>query len=369
LIFEGRSVICGPQGHVLARAPQFEEHILIADIDVGLVINQRLLDPRRRKLVDVDSVEGMRQVVLQPNAQFQATRDPIETRLVTPLEPLAEVLDAIVLGTHDYVRKNGFKKVVVGLSGGIDSSLTAVIAARALGSENVIGVSMPSRYSSQHSRDDALLLTENIGIEFLVIPIDDTFQAFLNMLEPQFKGTEPNVAEENIQARIRGALLMALSNKFGWMVLTTGNKSEVGVGYSTLYGDTAGGFAILKDIPKTMIYQICELINQNSQKPVIPDSVMTKPPSAELKPDQKDSDALPEYDILDTILHKYVEENRSIEDIVALGLDRDEVVKVVKMIDRSEYKRRQSPPGIKVMTRAFGKDWRLPITNFYHPYR
>ncbi|MEJ2606164.1 MAG: NAD+ synthase [Anaerolineales bacterium] len=234
LIFEGRSVICGPQGHVLARAPQFEEHILIADIDVGLVINQRLLDPRRRKLVDVDSVEGMRQVVLQPNAQFQATRDPIETRLVTPLEPLAEVLDAIVLGTHDYVRKNGFKKVVVGLSGGIDSSLTAVIAARALGSENVIGVSMPSRYSSQHSRDDALLLTENIGIEFLVIPIDDTFQALLNMLEPHFKGTEPNVAEENIQARIRGALLMALSNKFGWMVLTTGNKSEVGVGYSTL---------------------------------------------------------------------------------------------------------------------------------------
>ncbi len=369
LIFEGQSVICGPQGHVLARAPQFEEHILIADIDVGLVINQRLLDPRRRKLADVDSVEGMRQVVLRLNPQYQAARDPIESRLSTPLEPLAEVLEAIVLGTHDYVRKNGFKKVVVGLSGGIDSSLTAVIAARALGNENVIGVSMPSRYSSQHSRDDARLLADNIGIEYLVIPIDGTFQAFLDMLEPQFKGTEPNVAEENIQARIRGALLMALSNKFGWMVLTTGNKSEVGVGYSTLYGDTAGGFAILKDIPKTMIYQICEHINQNSQKPVIPESVMTKPPSAELKADQKDSDSLPEYDVLDTILHKYVEENRSIEDMLALGLDRDEVVKVVKLIDKSEYKRRQSPPGIKVMTRAFGKDWRLPITNFYRPYR
>ncbi len=369
LIFEGQSVICDPQGHVLARAPQFEEYILIADIDIGLVINQRLLDPRRRKLADVDSTEGLRQVILQPNVHDQAVRDPIEPRLNTPLEPLAEVLEALVLGTRDYVRKNGFEKVVVGLSGGIDSSITAVIASQALGNENVIGVSMPSRYSSQHSRDDARLLADNIGIEYLVIPIDDTFQAFLDTLEPQFKGTKPGVAEENIQARIRGALLMALSNKFGWMVLTTGNKSEVGVGYSTLYGDTAGGFAILKDIPKTMIYELSKHINRNAQRSVIPERVLTKPPSAELRPNQKDSDSLPEYDILDTILLKYVEENRSVEDIVALGLDRDDVEKVVKLIDKSEYKRRQSPPGIKVMTRAFGKDWRLPITNFYRPYR
>jgi NAD+ synthase (glutamine-hydrolysing) len=368
LIFEGQSSIWGPQGHVLARAPQFEEHILIADLDIGHVINQRLLDPRRRKLADVDSAEGLKQVILQPNPQKKTTREPIEPRMHTPLKPLAEVLEALVLGTRDYVRKNGFEKVVIGLSGGIDSSLTAVVAAQALGNENVVGVSMPSRYSSQHSRDDARLLADNIAVEYLVIPIDAIFQAFLDTLEPQFKGTEPNVAEENIQARIRGALLMALSNKFGWMVLTTGNKSEVGVGYSTLYGDTAGGFAILKDIPKTMIYEICEHINQNAQKAVIPDRVMTKPPSAELRPNQKDSDSLPEYDILDTILLKYVEENRSVEDMVAMGLDRDKVEKVVKLIDRSEYKRRQSPPGIKVMTRAFGKDWRLPITNFYRPY-
>lgn len=227
---------------------------------------------------------------------------------------------------------------------------------------------MPSRYSSQHSLDDARILASNIGIEYLVIPIDETFQAFLDMLEPHFKGTEPNVAEENIQARIRGAVLMALSNKFGWMVLTTGSKSEVGVGYSTIYGDTAGGFAVLKDIPKTMIYELCDYINQNTQRSVIPDRALTKPPSAELRPNQKDSDSLPGYDILDTILLKYVEENRTIDDMVDLGLNREIVETVLKLVDKSGYKRRQSPLGIKVMTRAFGKDWRLPVTNVYRLY-
>jgi NAD+ synthase (glutamine-hydrolysing) len=257
----------------------------------------------------------------------------------------------------------------LGLSGGVDSSLTAVIAAEAVGSENVVGVSMPSRYSTQHSLQDAATLADNLGIDYRVISIDSTFQAFLDMLSETFKGLERNTAEENIQARIRGSLLMALSNKFGWLVLTTGNKSEVAVGYTTLYGDSAGGFSVIKDVPKMLVYELGQYINGQAEHSVIPERVLSKPPSAELRPDQKDSDSLPEYAILDPIMHAYVEENLTAEEIMKLGFKSEDIERVIRLIDTSEFKRRQSPPGIKIMPRAFGKDWRLPITNAYRPYR
>jgi len=241
--------------------------------------------------------------------------------------------------------------------------LTAVIAADALGPEHVVGVAMPTRYSSAHSLEDARQVAENLGIRLLVIPIDDTFQAYLDMLAEVFQGTQPDVTEENIQPRIRGNVLMALSNKFGWLVLTTGNKSEVGVGYATLYGDTAGGFAVIKDIPKTLVYQLARYRNTWEGGPVIPERVFTKAPSAELRPNQRDTDSLPPYEVLDPILRAYVEEDRSLEEIVKLGFDRETVRRVIRMVDQSEYKRRQSPPGIKITHRAFGKDRRLPITN------
>jgi NAD+ synthase (glutamine-hydrolysing) len=292
-------------------------------------------------------------------------REIITPTLSTPLERIPEVYHALVLGTRDYVLKNGFQKVVVGLSGGIDSSLTATIAADALGPENVTGVAMPTRYSSSHSLEDAEQLARNLGIHFLVIPIDNIFQSFLDTLAPVFKGYEIDVTEENIQPRIRGTILMALSNKFGWLVLTTGNKSETGVGYATLYGDTAGGFAVLKDIPKTLVYQLANYRNELAGWDIIPKRVLKKPPSAELKPNQFDTDALPPYEILDPILHAYVEENCSIDDIIRRGFDEEMVRRVIRMVDRNEYKRRQSPPGVKITPRAFGKDWRLPITNWY----
>jgi NAD+ synthase (glutamine-hydrolysing) len=255
--------------------------------------------------------------------------------------------------------------VVIGLSGGIDSSLTVAIAVDALGKENVVGVFMPSRYSSKESREDAQRLAENLGIEFLIIPIDGTFQAYLDMLAGPFAGTEPDVTEENIQARIRGNILMALSNKFGWLVLTTGNKSEVSVGYCTLYGDTAGGFAVIKDVPKTLVYQLAGHVNASAGREVIPRRVFEKPPSAELRPDQRDEDDLGPYATLDPILRAYVEEDRSLAEIVAMGFDEATVRRVIRMVDRNEYKRRQAPPGVKITPRAFGRDRRLPITNKY----
>jgi len=281
------------------------------------------------------------------------------------LDPQAQVYQALVLGTRDYVRKNGFQRVVIGLSGGVDSALTAAIAADALGKENVTGVFMPSRYSSVDSREDATQLAEALGIHFMTVPIEDTFRAYLEMMAEPFAGREPNVAEENIQARIRGNALMALSNKFGWLVLTTGNKSEMSVGYATLYGDMAGGFAAIKDVPKDLVYKLSAHVNAQAGRTVIPQRIFDKAPTAELRPNQTDQDTLPPYPVLDGILHAYVEEDRGVDEIVDLGFDRATVVEVMRMVDRTEYKRRQAPPGVRITPRAFGKDRRLPITNRY----
>jgi NAD+ synthase (glutamine-hydrolysing) len=273
------------------------------------------------------------------------------------------VYDALVLGTRDYVRKNGFEKVLIGLSGGIDSSLVAAIAVDALGKSNVVGVAMPSRYSSSSSVSDTELLAKNLDIKLMTIPIEKGFQAYLDMLAESFSGTEPNVAEENIQARIRGNILMALSNKFGWLVLTTGNKSEMATGYTTLYGDMAGGFAVIKDVPKTMAYELARYRNSLAVSELIPSAVINKPPSAELKPDQRDVDSLPPYELLDPVIIAYVEEDKSIDQIVNAGIDEEVVKRAAKLVDTSEYKRRQAPPGVKITPRAFGRDRRLPITN------
>lgn len=278
---------------------------------------------------------------------------------------LAEIYSALVLGTGDYIRKTGFKKAILGLSGGIDSSLTAAIAVDAIGSENVLGISMPSRYSSEGSKTDAQELAENLGIQCLTIPIEETFHASLTMLQPVLGEGDYGLAAENLQARIRGNILMTISNKLGPIVLTTGNKSEMATGYSTLYGDMAGGFAVLKDVLKTLVYQLCVYRNSIGDKPVIPQSVIDKPPSAELRPDQKDADSLPPYDILDPILRAYAEQDRSFKEIVAMGHDPAIVKRVMHLVDISEYKRRQAPPGVKITTRAFGRDRRLPIINKY----
>ena len=377
LVFDGNSVIFDERGELVARGRQFEEDLVVADLDVGSVFRQRLHDPRRRKEKLAFQCFGtplatqhkpdedvVRRVEL-PAMEGPSERPPLPPREKGRLEPLEEIYQALILGTRDYVRKNGFQKVVIGLSGGIDSSLTAAIAVDALGRENVVGVFMPSRYSSEESREDAQRLAENLGIEFLVIPIDETFQAYLDMLAEVFAGTEPDVTEENIQARIRGNILMALSNKFGWLVLTTGNKSELSVGYCTLYGDMAGGFAVIKDVPKTLVYQLAEHVNASAGREVIPRRVFEKAPSAELRPDQRDEDDLGPYATLDPILHAYVEEDRSLAEIVAMGFDEATVRRVIRMVDRNEYKRRQAPPGVKITPRAFGKDRRLPITNKY----
>jgi NAD+ synthase (glutamine-hydrolysing) len=296
-------------------------------------------------------------------APISTTKPPLPQRQVEVRGLPGEIYDALVLGTRDYILKNGIKKVVIGLSGGIDSSIVATIAVDALGPSNVIGVSMPSRYSSPGSISDAELLSRNLGTRLLTIPIERVFQAYLDVLAEPFKGIKPDVTEENIQARIRGNLLMALSNKFGWLVLTTGNKSEMATGYTTLYGDMAGGFAVIKDVPKTMVYQLTRYRNSLAGKELIPSTVFEKPPSAELRPDQKDTDSLPSYDLLDTVLTAYVEEDKSVEQIIAMGIDEEVVKKAARLVDSSEYKRRQAPPGVKITPRAFGRDRRLPITN------
>jgi len=286
---------------------------------------------------------------------------PVQPRL----EPVAEVLQALAVGTRDYVRKNGFREVVIALSGGIDSALVAAIAVEALGRENVVGVFMPTRYSSDHSRQDATELAENLGIRFMTVPIDEIFQAYLDSLVelPDWAGRKPDSAEENIQARIRGNILMALSNKFGWLVLTTGNKSELSVGYCTLYGDMAGGYAVIKDVPKMLVYDLARHINDRAGRAVIPQRTIDKAPTAELRPNQKDEDSLPPYRLLDPILHAYVEEDLSLEEIVALGHDPAMVADVLRRVDWAEYKRRQAAPGPRITSRAFGRDRRLPITN------
>jgi NAD+ synthase (glutamine-hydrolysing) len=365
LIFDGSSVIINERGQVVARGQAFAEDFVVADLDMRSVFRQRLHDPRRRKgeLAHRYRPDSVQRVCL-PYTASSTSRVQV-TPVVSPLpDRLEEIYQALLLGTRDYVQKNGFQRVVIGLSGGIDSSLVATIAVDALGPENVVGVSMPSRYSSDHSLEDAEELAEALGIRYMRIGIGPAFQAYLEMFSAAFAGTEPGVAEENLQARARGNVLMALSNKFGWLVLTTGNKSEMAVGYATLYGDMAGGFAVIKDVPKTLVYELAAYRNQ-TLGPVIPERVLTKAPSAELRPNQKDSDSLPEYADLDPILHAYVEEDRGFREMVAMGFDEAMVRRVIRMVDHNEYKRRQSPPGVRITARAFGKDRRLPITNKY----
>ena len=366
LVFDGSSVIINERGQVIARGRAFAEDFVVADVDMRSVFRQRLHDPRRRKgeLSHLYRPDTIQQVSLAYAAPW-SERPPLASPVISPLpDRLDEIYQALLLGTRDYVQKNGFQTVVIGLSGGIDSSLVATIAADALGPENVVGVSMPSRYSSDHSLEDAEALARALGIRYLRIGIEPAFRAYLEMLSQAFAGTEPGVAEENLQARARGNVLMALSNKFGWLVLTTGNKSEMAVGYATLYGDMAGGFAVIKDVPKTLVYELAAHRNR-TRGAVIPERVFTKAPSAELRPGQKDSDSLPEYADLDPILHAYVEEDRGFHEMVAMGFDEAMVRQVIRMVDRNEYKRRQSPPGVRITARAFGKDRRLPITNKY----
>ncbi|NIP37558.1 MAG: NAD(+) synthase, partial [Candidatus Dadabacteria bacterium] len=277
-----------------------------------------------------------------------------------------EIFNALIIGTRDYIIKNGFRKVVIGLSGGVDSSIVAVIAKEAIGAGNVTGILMPSQYSSKGSVSDANKLAENLGIGTLTVPIKKLFDLYNKSLSDIFSGLELDITEENLQARIRGNILMALSNKFGWLVLTTANKSETSVGYSTLYGDMAGGFAVIKDVPKTLVYKLCEYYNKSRRSEIIPVSVLLKPPSAELRPDQKDTDSLPEYEVLDPILKAYIEDDLGIDEITGLGYNKKLVERVLKMVDRNEYKRRQAAPGVKITPRAFGKDRRFPITNRFH---
>ncbi len=363
LVFDGGSVVVNEQGEVIARAKQFEPDFLVTDIDLVSILRARLHDPRRRQ--DKQALLHQASAVQVVSLPFEPAhpKPAISPRCEPDLPTVAEVYQALVLAVRDYLHKNGMKDAVVGLSGGIDSSLVACIAADALGREHVVGVSMPGPYSSTHSREDAEQLARNLGIRFLVIPITEVFETFLKALKEAFRGLPSDVAEENLQARIRGTILMALSNKFGWLVLTTGNKSEGSTGYCTLYGDTAGGFAVLKDVYKTLVYQLARYVNEKAGREVIPQRVFEKPPSAELRPGQVDQEKLPPYDLLDQILMHYVEEDRSVADIVAMGYEEGMVRKVAWMVDSSEYKRRQFPPGPKITSRAFGKDRRLPITN------
>ncbi len=330
LVFDGGSIVVDKTGRLIARGRQFEEEMIITD----LVLNGK------------------------------------SSGHISPLVGSAEeeVYKALVLGTRDYVNKNGFKKAVIGLSGGVDSALVAAIAADALGKENVTGVFMPSLYTSKESREDSYELVENLGIKLIGIPITGVFESYKEALKTEFREMPEDITEENLQARIRGNILMAFSNKFGWLVLTTGNKSEMSVGYATLYGDMAGGFAVIKDVPKTLVYELCKWRNSKEGRALIPEKILWKEPTAELKADQKDTDTLPPYPALDPILKAYIEDDMNFEEITASGCETECVKKIIKMVDKSEYKRRQSPPGIKITPRAFGKDRRFPITNKYRSY-
>ena len=361
LVFDGASMVFDAHGDLLARAGQFTEETLVCDLEVQPVFRKRLLDPRGRATDEPFPV-----VDISSSPRVDDPQDVRSPALVDLLAPVEEVYQALVAGTRDYVLKNGFTDAAIGLSGGVDSSLVAAIAADALGPEHVHGVLMPSRYSSDHSLSDAEKLAVELGIDHRTIAIEPAHAALLDMLAPSFEGLEPDITEENLQSRIRGVLLMALSNKFrGWIVLTTGNKSESAVGYSTLYGDTAGGFAVIKDVPKLLVYELCRYRNSLGQHPVIPPDVITKPPSAELRPDQRDDQSLPPYEVLDPILEAYVEDDRTRAELVGMGFDAEVVERITRLVDTAEYKRRQSPPGVRVTPKAFGKDRRVPITNRY----
>ena len=375
LVFDGHSLLIGPDGTILARGAPFDEEMLVADLDPTAARELRRSDPRWSTPpaptadpapATVDRPDAGRVSVVHLRRQAGLKRLPRGPEPAAgTLSPEAEVYRALTLGTADYIRKNGFPGAVLGLSGGIDSALALTIAADAIGPDAVTAVSMPSRYTAGMNRDDAATLARRLGVRFLELPIEELAVTYGAALAEPFAGTEPNVAEENLQARIRGNLLMALSNKFGWLVLTTGNKSEMSVGYATLYGDMAGGFAVLKDVLKTWVYRLAVWRNRDGE--VIPRRIIDKPPTAELRDNQRDADSLPPYDVLDGILEAYVEEDRSPAGTEALGFARETVERVVQLVDRAEYKRRQAPPGVRISTRAFGKDRRLPITNRYAP--
>ncbi len=352
LVFDGHSLVVDSDGGIIAQANSFEEEVLFFDITLPL-------KDCKAKAKGIRSVKA-------PTARSKINKlKELPTHSYTEKSEEEEVYSALVLGARDYIRKNGFSKVILGLSGGIDSSLTAAIAVDALGAANVVGVLMPSPHSSTGSINDSLELAKNLKIKTFNFPIVSAMKAYEYILQEIFKDTEPGLAEENVQARIRGNLLMALSNKFGWMVLTTGNKSEYSMGYCTLYGDMAGGFAVIKDVPKVLVYQLSNWLNRD--KIIIPKNVLNKEPSAELRPDQKDTDSLPPYELLDPVLLSYIEEDASLEEIKVAGLSKAEIQRIARLVDLSEYKRRQGPPGIKITPKAFGKDRRLPITNRFKP--
>ncbi|MFC2058798.1 NAD(+) synthase, partial [Chloroflexota bacterium] len=363
------SMVLNEKGQLIAKGKQFEEDLVVLDLDLDPVSRLRLYDQGgREEIVSLQNSCLPSPMITVSEAVPDGTKPTLPGREIPEHNLNAEIYEALVLGTCDYVRKNGFEKVLVGISGGLDSSLVAAIAVDALGSADVVGVSMPARYSSEGSKSDARLLADNLGIKLITIPVDGVFQSYLTSLAGPFAAREPDVTEENLQARVRGNVLMALSNKFGWLVLTTGNKSEYATGYTTLYGDMAGGFAVIKDVPKTLAYELARYRNSVAGHDLIPSSVITKEPSAELRPDQKDADTLPPYEILDPILTAYVEEDKSIGQIIAMGYDEAVVHRAVKLVDISEYKRRQAPPGVKITPRAFGRDRRLPMTNRFREW-
>ncbi len=368
LVFDGHSVVLDHHGEVIARAAQFEEELLIATVDLEAAQTQRLRDARQRVPARAArrTVPTLARLTLPPaSGEAQPESERVGGPIAPLLDPVAEVYAALVTGLRDYVRKNGFRRVVLGLSGGIDSALVVCIAADALGPEGVAAVVMPSPYSSEETQADARTLAAHLGVELFELPIEPAMRAYDAALAEVFAGTEPGLAEENIQARIRGNLVMALSNKFGWLVLATGNKSEMSVGYSTLYGDLAGGLAVIKDCPKTVVYELARHVNTVAGGERIPASIVERAPSAELRPDQRDEDSLPPYAVLDPILDAYVEDDLGREQLLLRGFDAAAVDRVIALVDRAEYKRRQAPPGIKVTSRAFGRDRRVPITNRY----
>ena len=370
LVFDGHSLAIDQDGEVLARAPQFEEALTVCTIDPRAITAARLRETRhranvRRQRRASHTAEPPVFTLASITTEPESGAEVVSGDLVDTLSEEAEVYAALRTGLHDYTDKNGFERVVIALSGGIDSALAALVAADALAAERVTCVSMPSPYSSEGTRNDARKIAQNLGVEFREISIEQAMRAYEEMLSEAFEGREPDVTEENVQARIRGNVVMALSNKFGWLVLATGNKSELSVGYATLYGDMAGGFAVLKDVYKTWVYRLVRWRNEQEGRELVPASVLGRPPSAELRYEQRDEDSLPTYDVLDRILEGYIEQDLDAVELAHRGLPAEEVERVIRMVDRAEYKRRQAPPGIKISSRAFGRDRRLPITNRY----
>ena len=369
LVFDGSSIICNTTGGLVARGPAFQEWLLITDLEFPDAAAKPSRTTSSAEAAAVGTAKNVTVSEVALNSRAPLAEQPMSDGMDGP----EEVYRALVMGTGDYLRKSGFTKALIGLSGGIDSALTATVAVDALGKDNVVGITMPSRYSSEGSISDSKKLAENLGLDLWEVPIEPAHQAFTDMLAERFKGTEANVAEENVQARVRGNVLMTVSNKFGWIVLTTGNKSEMAMGYATLYGDMAGGFAVLKDVPKTTVYELCRWRNRQGRAfgtvdDVIPAAIIDKPPSAELRDDQLDADSLPAYEILDPVVEAYVEDDLSYQDMVGQGFDPQVVQQVIAAVDRNEYKRRQAPPGVKITHRAFGKDRRLPIVHRYRQH-